>query len=663
MSSPSIQLTRDDTSLDALLGQFISSPTEWGTTYQFVQRLGAGGMSVAMLALRNSTRGVGPVVIKLLTPEYTKAAGRAADLSLRKEISSLQRLNERVPPTPYVVRLLDIGSLDVSYDGEPLSLGWIGLEYVHGGAEGATLAQRVGYSLLRTNAGFDPVRAAEAIRCIAAGLSAVHAVGVLHRDLKPSNVLCCGFGTHEIFKLADFGIARSGAIQDTFRSAGVGTPGYSAPEQLYSQGAELGPSSDVFGFAAIVYFLLTGQHMFSFQSLKEMAEVMGRPDRPKLHDAPNVSPSIKGASGVCERLDDILARATRYKPTERPKTADALAQELLAPLLSPARLGSTTQNRLPKATEAPAPDDAAWVWLEREHSWPTGLVVSAGFDADGACLAASTRGLAFWDGNRWRPALPAMPLGADYDAVLREGPGRWLVSSGPILYRYSGTGLERLEDIRSALHHNVTDIRINRLSGSPSEVLCLVSEQTGADPMLWRVTSKGFLLEPRPLDGVACINGITRAGPTDWLLAGRTSDGRGYLARYRPLKDKVELIDTPPVSAFTRVAADPERGLGLVVGTHGTTLVYEGGHFHPTQLPEAAHLSACTVDATGGFWAGGNGRIWHRSAHPGASWAQVWQAEHDPEPITAMYSDSGVLFALGARGRMLEGFATRITPR
>jgi serine/threonine protein kinase len=110
-----------------------------------------------------------------------------------------------------------------------------------------------------TGFAFDTQRAALAVECLCSGLAAVHEVGVIHRDLKPGNVLCCGTGDEEIFKVADFGVARPQGLAGTFFRDFVGTLGYVAPEAFGSRGAECGPWTDVFGLAGVVYFLLTGQ--------------------------------------------------------------------------------------------------------------------------------------------------------------------------------------------------------------------------------------------------------------------------------------------------------------------------------------------------------------------------------------------------------------------
>ena len=99
-----------------------------------------------------------------------------------------------------------------------------------------------------------PSRDAEVARFIldvAAGVAELHRLGFIHRDIKPRNVMSRS-STGE-YVLIDFGLAKEGADtpqarDDTLsvvdgRAVGVGTPGYSAPEQF--AGGLIGPATDI----------------------------------------------------------------------------------------------------------------------------------------------------------------------------------------------------------------------------------------------------------------------------------------------------------------------------------------------------------------------------------------------------------------------------------
>jgi serine/threonine protein kinase len=100
---------------------------------------------------------------------------------------------------------------------------------------------------------------------------AVHAAGVVHRDLKPGNIFIttappgAPAGARGRLKLLDFGTARifDREMDSTLSAAGLvmGTPAYMSPEQARGARAEVDAQSDVWSLGAMIFALLTGEHV------------------------------------------------------------------------------------------------------------------------------------------------------------------------------------------------------------------------------------------------------------------------------------------------------------------------------------------------------------------------------------------------------------------
>lgn len=87
------------------------------------------------------------------------------------------------------------------------------------------------------------------------GLEAVHRAGVLHRDIKPDNIFIRLVDGTPV--LLDFGAARQ-AIGARHRNVTrIVTPNYAPHEQYHSDG-ELGPWTDIYALAAVIYEGITG---------------------------------------------------------------------------------------------------------------------------------------------------------------------------------------------------------------------------------------------------------------------------------------------------------------------------------------------------------------------------------------------------------------------
>lgn len=94
---------------------------------------------------------------------------------------------------------------------------------------------------------------------VAAGLSAIHEVGIVHRDMKPDNVMIRADGS---LALADFGIAMhtETKLNQTEKGIVFGTPSYIAPEQV--QGEDVDARADIYSLGVMFFEMLTGRKPF-----------------------------------------------------------------------------------------------------------------------------------------------------------------------------------------------------------------------------------------------------------------------------------------------------------------------------------------------------------------------------------------------------------------
>ena len=103
----------------------------------------------------------------------------------------------------------------------------------------------------------DEGRLRRALRQVAIGVSALHALGLLHRDLKPSNVLVRATGHVSIL---DFGLTVDLLERLSTQEHTAGTLAYMAPEQM--GGEPLGAPSDWYAIGIMLYEALTGRMPF-----------------------------------------------------------------------------------------------------------------------------------------------------------------------------------------------------------------------------------------------------------------------------------------------------------------------------------------------------------------------------------------------------------------
>jgi serine/threonine-protein kinase len=208
--------------------------------------------------------------LKFLPPELAADPRRLAQF--HSEVSLARQISH-----PNVCRVYDIGDVDGHL--------FLSMEFI----DGEDLS-----SALRRRGPIPEAEAVELIRQICAGLSAVHARGILHRDLKPANIMLGAAGQ---VHLMDFGIAGAAEAQHAIE----GTPAYMAPEQLL--GKELTTQSDIYALGLIIHEMLTGKSMFGAHTLEQLvarhsATAVAAPDVPAA-----IAPTLRKAMLACLERD------------------------------------------------------------------------------------------------------------------------------------------------------------------------------------------------------------------------------------------------------------------------------------------------------------------------------------------------------------------------
>jgi serine/threonine protein kinase len=221
-----------------------------------------------------------------------------ADSELRRQMQREARVLGRIDHVN-VVRVFTAGVTD-----DAQALPYIVMEKL----EGASLRQ-----ILRAG-GRIPVRAAvRAAIDLLHALDHVHEIGVVHCDLKPENVFFHEDRYGVTPKLLDFGVVRVLTRGEADAKLG-GTLRYASPEQI--QGKGVGPRSDVYSMALVLYEMLVG--MSPFRDATGASAIV----RAQLGRTP---PPI---AGVPSGLMRLLLRALAKDPAGRPRDAFAFAREL-----------------------------------------------------------------------------------------------------------------------------------------------------------------------------------------------------------------------------------------------------------------------------------------------------------------------------------------------
>ena len=273
--------------------------------YAIQRELGRGGMATVFLAtdLKHDRE----VAIKVLHPELSANLGAER---FDREIKFVAKLQH-----PNILGLFDSGQAgDLLY-------------YVMPFVYGESLRERLNRDQML------PIDFAIHIALeVADALGYAHMLGIVHRDIKPENIMLTG--DHAL--VADFGIARAVSAAGTSQKLtetgmAVGTPLYMSPEQAV--GEQVGPTSDIYSLACMLYEMLAGQPPFTGTNARQ---IMAR-------HAMDAVPSIRVVRDtVPEEVEDAIMAAMNKVPADRPQTASQFAELLGAPIGTTASRYSVT---------------------------------------------------------------------------------------------------------------------------------------------------------------------------------------------------------------------------------------------------------------------------------------------------------------------------------
>lgn len=140
-------------------------------------------------------------------------------------------------------------------------------------------------------------------------LDYIHSRGVIHRDIKPSNIMV---ENDSNVRLMDLGISRMNGGNQFSQYGFIGTPQYSAPEQIRrdegNSSVSINATTDLYELGITLYELLTGENPFDTNT---EAETLAKQLKEPLPDSPLI-PS---------KLMKVIWKVTEKDQRERYQTA------------------------------------------------------------------------------------------------------------------------------------------------------------------------------------------------------------------------------------------------------------------------------------------------------------------------------------------------------
>jgi serine/threonine-protein kinase len=266
--------------------------------YKVMEVVGRGGMGVVY---RVEHLRMGKVAaMKVLHRDL--AADPDVIQRFEREAAAVSKLHH-----PHTVQVFDFGTAQGAL--------YLIMEYVRGLDLG---------SIISRDGPMPWQRAAPLLAQICGALAEAHELGIVHRDLKPENVLITRTGNgRDYAKVLDFGLAKleqqRAPTTATDRQQIVGTPYFMSPEQIRGDDVDL--RSDIYSFGAMMFEVLTGQHLFTGSTAVGVLtkHLTQDPDAPSMR-----TPKL----AIDPQVDAICKKALAKDPSARFQTAAELAERI-----------------------------------------------------------------------------------------------------------------------------------------------------------------------------------------------------------------------------------------------------------------------------------------------------------------------------------------------
>jgi eukaryotic-like serine/threonine-protein kinase len=213
-----------------------------------VNRLVRSGISTELYLVETDAHELS--LLKISNPGHQPFVAR----QLEREALAMERLDGVCAPA-----LLERGTID---ERAFLRMEWLSGNEVHLAA-----------SKLRMNPHDTRGELLELIRSVVKACASIHRAGVIHGDVHPGNILVSP--SHEI-RIVDYGLSRLVGESDGLALQRGGFPFFFEPEYAQALLENLPPPQptqlgDEYGLAAVIYFLLNGEHYLDFKSDREAA--------------------------------------------------------------------------------------------------------------------------------------------------------------------------------------------------------------------------------------------------------------------------------------------------------------------------------------------------------------------------------------------------------